>query len=44
MRENIPVWISIVDRLKGPRYLSRDVTILILGQGNKEQISVNTAL
>ena len=24
MTENIPVWISIVDRLKGPRYLSRD--------------------
>jgi len=24
MRENIPVWIFSVDRLRGPRYLSRD--------------------
>jgi len=41
-RENIAVWKSIVDRLKGPCYLCRDGHDCKTG-GMKQQISVNTA-
>ena len=42
MRENIAIWKSIVDRLKGPCYLIRDGHDCKMG-GRKQRISVNTA-
>jgi len=43
MKENIPVWISIVDRIKDRGTWAGMVMILKLWQGNKEQTSVSTA-
>jgi len=42
MRGNIAVWKSIVDKLKGPCYLSRDGHDCKIGSRNQE-ILVNTA-
>ena len=42
MRENIAVWKSIVDRLKGPCYVSRDGHDCKIG-AREQRISVNIA-
>jgi hypothetical protein len=44
MTEIIPVWISVEYKLKGPSYQRGMITVVKLGQENKEEMSVNTAL